>query len=828
MAALCAQAPPAGAQTRPVPSPPTEVAGVVVTAPASRVPDIAPERSYDQNAISAYGDDTIGDLLGQVAAKQGDGDEPPVVLVNGRLVPNLADITDFPAEAVARLDVLPRGSGARFGASSTQRVYSISLRSNFASQIASPSDTAATEGDWSSQAGAANVTRIKLMDRLNVRLSASQRGSLLESQRHVVQPAPDIPYALSGNVVPDPALGSGEIDPVLSALVGHPVSVAGIPASAAPTLADFAATADHPNSTDLGRFRTLIPESRFIDFSLEGAKQISEHLSGSLNAHVDASDSTALFGLPSGLLLLPATNAYSPFSRDVALAVYGDRPLSQHSQTTRGVVNAALNADLGRWQAQLTASYDRSDTHTDATVQALQPSGVTAVFSDPLRNPFAGDLSDLVPLADNSVVSRAATARLQLLLMGQLVDLPAGPVHVTLGAGWNEDSLWGNSNNFGSIVNQSNRRDEDDAAATIEIPLTSRSRHVFEALGDLSVNLGYGITDVADAGTLHHSSFGLLWTPRDWVHLTAGRNEVEQVPSLLLLSAPESVTSGVRFFDVLTGQTVDVTAVTGGNPNLTPERDRTDHVGVTLTPLPAIDLQIRAEYFAVTRYNALAGLPPVSVAVMDAFPSRFVRDASGQLTLVDFRPINLDRTRQDRFAWGFDFDVPLGASTPNAASASAPAQLEVSFSHTYYLRSDIEIRPGLPVVDLLEGGALGAGGGGARHQVDFSLGVSKPGRGIVLTGAWRSESLLQTGSVTDGALRFDPIATLGLSAFTDLQSLLPNARWAKGARITLTVANLTDARQRVVAASGATPLQYQGPYLDALGRTVGIQLRKMF
>jgi hypothetical protein len=655
------------------------------------------------------------------------------------------------------------------------------------------------------------------MDRLNLRLSASERGSLLESQRHVLQPAPGIPYALDGNIVPDPASGSGEIDPALSTLVGHPVSVAGVPASSAPSLADFAATADHPNVTDLGQFRTLVPKSRTIDFGLEGAKQISERLSASLNARVGASDSTAFLGLPSGLFLLPATSPYSPFSRDVGVAVYGEQPLTNHSDATRGGVSAALNADLGRWQGQLTASYDRSDTRTTTTAQTPQPTSGPTVVSDVPLNAFDRAPSDLIALEGNSAASTAQSTNLQLLLMGRLFDLPAGPMHVTASAGWNENTLSGRSINFGSIEDRSSRRSQGHEAVTAEIPLTSSSRRPYEALGDLSLNVGYGLTEASDVGALPYLSYGLLWTPRNWLHLTAGRTDTQRAPSLQMEAAPESIASGVRYFDALTGRTVDLTAVTGGNPNLIPERERTDHVGVALTPLRSINLQIRADYFAVTDYHALAGLPPTSAAVMAAFPSRFVRDASGQLTLVDFRPINLDQTRKDRVSWGFDLDAPLG-----------PNQVQFSFNHTYYLRDDIEVSPGLPTVDLLKGGALGFAGDGARHQLDFDLGISRPAGGVELTGGWRGDSLLQTGSVTKGILHFEPIATLGFRAFTDIGSLLPRARWANGAKITFTVENLTDARQRVVGADGATPLQYQGPYLDAIGRTVGIELRRSF
>ena len=42
------------------------------------------------------------------------------------------------------------------------------------------------------------------------------------------------------------------------------------------------------------------------------------------------------------------------------------------------------------------------------------------------------------------------------------------------------------------------------------------------------------------------------------------------------------------------------------------------------------------------------------------------------------------------------------------------------------------------------------------------------------------------------------------------------------------VANLFDQRQKVVDATGATPLSFQPDYLDPLGRTWRIEFRKLF
>jgi len=81
--------------------------------------------------------------------------------------------------------------------------------------------------------------------------------------------------------------------------------------------------------------------------------------------------------------------------------------------------------------------------------------------------------------------------------------------------------------------------------------------------------------------------------------------------------------------------------------------------------------------------------------------------------------------------------------------------------------------------------------------------------------------------VTD-TLKFSPLLAINLRAFADVKRLVPHASWAKGLRISLEAVNLTDKRQRVADSFGITPLQYQPAYRDPLGRTIEIELRKVF
>ena len=139
------------------------------------------------------------------------------------------------------------------------------------------------------------------------------------------------------------------------------------------------------------------------------------------------------------------------------------------------------------------------------------------------------------------------------------------------------------------------------------------------------------------------------------------------------------------------------------------------------------------------------------------------------------------------------------------------------------------IRPGVPVLDLLEGSTLSQTGGSPRHQIDVQAGVSRNGLGARLNARWREGSEVDGGPFGE-SLRFSDLTTVGLRLFADL-GMQPMARdnpWMRGARVTLNVDNLFDERIRVRDEAGLTPLNFQPDLVDPLGRTVRLSFRKIF
>ena len=64
--------------------------------------------------------------------------------------------------------------------------------------------------------------------------------------------------------------------------------------------------------------------------------------------------------------------------------------------------------------------------------------------------------------------------------------------------------------------------------------------------------------------------------------------------------------------------------------------------------------------------------------------------------------------------------------------------------------------------------------------------------------------------------------------FADLGTLAPGSSVLKGARLSLSVTNLLDSKQRVRDGNGLTPTRYQPYLLNPLGRAITVGLRKVF
>lgn len=793
--------------------------------------DVKVEQTYDADRVGSYGASTVGELLDDLTAENGDA--APSLLVNGQPVSDIGDIADFPVEAISRIEALPRGAALRIGGTAGQRAYNVVLKSSVKSATLTASGQFATEGEWRNYKGEVLFTYIKGQDRINVTLRASDSDFLFNDDRNITLLPEFIPYSAAGNIVPQFGL---EIDPVFSGLVGQTVSSIALPSgNPRPSSADFLSGANRVNPSNLGSFRTLRGATRPYELSIAGNKTLAPWLTLSFNGRLNWTETTSQSGLPAARFLIPANNQFTPFSRPVLLALNDpNRPLQNVSETTSGTLSATLNANFGSWRVTVTARHDERDrTYSNKRVGTISGGLITV---DAATNPFDGALAGLIPVTSRITRSKTITRQITEDAEGPLFNLPAGSVRLRAGIGmvW----LHLDASDSNGVADLSFRRRELTTKAGITIPLTGgdAQSQFLPVLGDTEFSLDATRLGLGRFGTLDRHSIAFNWQPVEWLSLSASQTKEGRAIAPELLSAPTTVSDNVSFFDPLTGDTVDVTIISGGAANLRNESQRTKTLSVTANPLRKYNVQLNASYLETDIKNQIGALPSPSTDVVTAFPDRFQRDSSGRLVLVDNRTVNFSRQNNRELRTSIGFTIPLSQTLPvTSGPIKVPTRrvprtnLQVNASHTFLLESKSVIRDGLGVINLLDGGAIGLGGGRQRNYSEASIALTQGGSGVRLSATRRGVSFLRTGTVAlPDLLTFESITKFDLRAYADLGSIVKKSKLAKGTKLTVTMENVTGGRQRVANIAGNVPIGFQPAYLDPVGRTVMVELRKVF
>ncbi|MEO6580590.1 MAG: TonB-dependent receptor plug domain-containing protein [Sphingomicrobium sp.] len=576
-----------------------------------------------------------------------------------------------------------------------------------------------------------------------------------------------------------------------------------------------------PGEVDERRFRSLVGARRLVRGSVTATRTIFGDVGATLNGELEHSDGKSGLG-------------------------FNARPLLRNSDSNSAHLGAALNGTKGKWRLSATSNADWKRTETDSDRSSIQTDKARST-----RTALAAD----------------ATAN------GPLFKLPAGNATGTFKLAADTVSLDAKRTRLATSTSTKLNRDRADGSVNLDLPILRNS-----PVGRLTANANAELEQLSDFGSLTTYGAGLNWAPRDRLNFIASWTREEGAPSIEQLGDPVIETQNARIFDFTIGQTVNVTAVSGGNPALDADRRSVFKLGANFQPFEKIDLRFRADYVRSTIDRPISSLPGPSAALEAAFPKRFVR-VGGNLVSVDLRPVNFDQSRRETLRWGFDFSKPLKSARPSpsqieqfrsrfapagAVPGQAPAgadrprgqgaragqggggrgfggggrggfgganrgRLQLSLTHTLTLTDEASIRAGVPRLDFLHGDASGQGGGTPRHKVELEAGWSNNGLGARLSGDWRSGTRVEGG--TNGDLRFSPLTTLDLRVFANLGErfdLVAKHPWLIGSSVRLEVENLLNQRPKVRDAFGAVPLSYQSDLLEPTGRTVTLSFRKLF
>lgn len=588
---------------------------------------------------------------------------------------------------------------------------------------------------------------------------------------------------------------------------------------------------DDPAQAAEAPARSLLSASDEYSIDATVQRSLNKTTDASLNVRFDQTDTLSLLG--------PGVGGV-------------EDPLERDSRSRNLTSTASVNGMLGDWRWSISSNYADADqlTFTDRI------SGTRDRFESSQQT-FGGNAN----------------------LSGTVTEGWAGPIRLSMTGSYTGQRFDSRSDNANGITTTDLARDLPGVFGSLTIPLLDPEYDVGK-IGRVSLTLSGQVQNPSDFAALKSWGANLNWGVTDNLSLIASFNQDEAAPGIQQLGAAPLITPAVTYYDFSTGQTVQITTTTGGNPFLLAEQRRDLKLGLNWSP-PMLDgLNVSVNYNSNKSYDTANSLPLLTPEIEAAFPDRVTRDANGVLLALDQRPVNFARAENSQIRWGLNFGKSFGQQQqrglglggpggaprgeggppPQAGGGDRPrggggggprmgggrgpggpggpggmfggpqgGRWQVSLYHTIKLTDTVLIRPGVPELDLLDGSATGSGGGSNRHLFELDGGLFNKGMGVRLSAKYDSGSTVTGGSAGD--LNFGDLATFNLRFFVDLNQkpkLIEKMPFLKGSRLRLAVDNIFDAQRKITDANGAVPLNYQPGYIDPLGRYIELEWRKTF
>ena len=820
------------------------------------------------NVLGANDALSIGDPVhpGLASANlRGIGAGSTLVLIDGRRVANYgfdgatADLNAIPLAAVARIEVLQDGASAVYGTDAIAGVVNVILRKDVTGFEASVErDFTQHGGDDSRQAvvtagvGALDVDRYNVFATLSWRkddaLPASQRAFSRTGYRpdQGVNLLSGASFPASVEVRPgllaSPAHDTGCMPPVsvpIDDLLGLHVPICGY---------DFVRTVDllpQVERTALFARAAFAPDAGSAVFAEAG---FAANRFVMRNAPTSVFQSVLSVDAP---VLYPVGGPYYPSTFAAAYGLTGDLHLRYRTdalgpqvdvvdtQALRIVVGA--DTTLADWKTSAAIVYSdnrQSDMFASGYVsqQRLLPALATGLInpfgpSTPAGNALLADSQLFGDLHRGQGRTLSADARAST----ELGALAAGPVALAVGAEVRRERLdnvyareWVSGDVIGVGGNQQSangRRTVGAAFAETRLPLIDR----------LDVTLAARYDHYSDFGGTLNPKIAMAWRPLATLLLRASWGTGFRAPALYDLHAPASRHGilGARLTDPLrcpvTGLPEDCPGsfgasfvfLSGGNPDLAPERSRQLSAGMALGSPTGATLTI--DYWNIDKSNVIDTLDPgVVFAHFDRFgAANIIRgpvepafpNLPGPIEAVVLREQNLGDLR----ASGVDVDArwPL--------PRTQLGQFTLGLSGTYVVDWKEQL-DGVSATSLL-GGKVGARGPVPRWKHYATLDWRHADWGATL--AQRFQSGYRDANVDRGGNPL-PIEPRNVSSYSvwDLQARYTGFRQTA---LVLGVLNLADRDPPFSNQQTARQFGYDPAYGDPLGRTfyarVGVAFR---
>ena len=638
---------------------------------------------------------------------RGLGAASTLLLINGRRMPvagdrgSFTDISSIPVTAIERIEVLPDGASAIYGADAIAGVVNVILRKDYDGAETRLRYGTVTDGGLEEyQLG---QTFGKSWNNGHGLLSYEyhKRDSLGYEER---------PFTVSSDLRP---LGGDDFRSSFSnpGNILDPVTYA--PGFAVPFGQD--GTSLNPGDFLPG---TVNLENSNAGFDLLGEQErhsvfvtLSQELSESVELYAEgrfsARDFTSRAGGHITTLFVPSSNAFfvDPTGFGFVLMNYSFLPdLGPITRTgdvksTNAVIGSKIDLK-GDWALQAYGSFSREKSDSLAR-NLIDDAALAVALADPdpvtAFNPYA-DGSNTNPVTLDNIRGNQALSSLSKVLSfnmttdGSLFDLPGGAVKLAIGADYRKESYGtafvtpalAQSTDFQRevmavfgelyvpLVGEGNRR-----AGMEKLVLSLAGR--YEDYRDRRLDTGQELT--RDIGGTFNPKFGLLWQVIDGLNLRATYGTSFKAPTIPTLGA-QSGTFALPLDDPSAPSGSTFVLLRGGtNPDLKNETATTWTIGVDYTPQALPDLTFELTYFNIDfrdrirppgnllgilheedKFSAIITRNP-SVGEVDALCNGddFLGDPAicGLVpigAIIDGRTNNTSRTKVS----GFDFNVYYG------------------------------------------------------------------------------------------------------------------------------------------------------------------------
>jgi hypothetical protein len=859
--------------------------------PGSVVGDIPPELTLSPADIRSYGVNSISDLLSELAPQtrsdRGSGGAP-VVLLDGKRISSFAEIRDIPTEAILRAEILPEEVALKYGYRADQRVVNIVLRRRFHALTTELSDAVPTAGGSNTPQVEVDALQIGKGKRINLHLSYKDTSALTEDERGIIQS--ETPFAIGGNVLlPNDTPTPTVLGVPASAATTRPslgdfattanTSNLGAYRTLLPSSNDFAANAVY--ATSIGKvsasFNGRIEAT--ASKSLQGLPTVALSLPAGNPYSPFAQTVTLDRALRDGFLPLAQRNSSlighlgATFNGSVGKWQWSLIGTFDHTDSET-FSDAAI--DAAGFQARLNANDPRANPYGPLfglvnaspvnqaylTSQTLAGDGLLsgALFKLP-----AGEVSTSIKIGaqTNSFDSRSICNLVSTpgnvgrdIVNGQVnIDVPLtsrskkvlgaiGTLSANFNVAVDHLSDFGTLTTLGYGINWApvpalrilaSATDRDDAPTPQQLgnpQITTANVRVFDYVRGVSAT----VTTLSGGNPLLRSSSA----------------HTRKLEATLKPWASKDISFSANYVAVRTeNPTVTFPGATAAIASVFPDRFTRDGAGnltrVDLRPVNFAEtsrselrwgvnfsvplkskIQKEFEAFRAGKGpNPLEGLFPNGRGPGGAGGAGGPGGDGGQRGAGDGRPGGGDGPR----GGGGGFRGGGGGFGGGGGRGQAGGRLQFAVYHTVHFTDRVQVADGGPNLDLLRGDTTGSGGGQPRHEIEAQAGYNNNGLGMRLSADWQSATIVNGGTAAaPDPLRFSDLGTVNLRLFADLGQqlhLIKAHPFFRGTRVTFGVSNIFDARQNVTDINGLTPTAYQPGYLNPLGRTVRLSLRKL-